>query len=53
MMLGYPRPVVQPLQRQVDIFVGLQLHHCQPSPRVVVSTSIMARSEAENAGTWE
>ncbi len=31
MVPGHPRPVIQALQGQVDIFVGLQLHHGQPA----------------------
>src|ERR1700690_3383728 len=31
MVPGYPRPVVQALQRQVDVFVSLQLDHRQPA----------------------
>ena len=30
MMPFHTRPIVQPLQRQVNVFVGFQFHHCQP-----------------------
>ena len=33
MVPGHPRPVVQTLQRQVDIFVGLQFDHRQSARR--------------------
>ena len=47
------RPVIQPLHRQMNVFIGLEFDHCQPTVPVTVSTSIMARSAAENAGTCE
>jgi hypothetical protein len=43
------RPVIEALQRQVDVFIGLEFHHSQPALAGNASTSIMARSDAENA----
>ena len=46
-------PIVQTLQRQMYVFVGLQFQDSELRIAVQVSTSIIARSEAENAGTCE
>lgn len=49
----HPPPVIETLQGQVDVLVALSSITASRRSRVTVSTSIIGRSEAENAGTCE
>ena len=53
LMPAHPRPIVESLQRQVNVLIGLQFQNSQRPSSVQVSTSSMARSEAAKAGTCE